>query len=78
MGEKRFLTNVAEKALFRTQRETASVNWSRLEEDVGFSFRDMAEYILNVDPYDHNTVIHSFPLIQRRKPEVSESFPTNP
>ena len=45
MGEKRFLTNVAEKALFRTQRETASVNWSRLEEDVGFSFRSMAEYI---------------------------------
>ena len=45
MGEKRFLTNVAEKALFRTQRETASVNWSRLEEDVGFGFRDMAEYI---------------------------------
>ena len=45
MGKERFLTNVAEKALFRTQRETASVNWSRLEEDVGWSFRSMAEYI---------------------------------
>lgn len=43
MGEKRFLTNVAEKALFRTQRETASVNWSRLETDVGFGFRSIAE-----------------------------------
>ena len=46
MGKKRFLTNVAEKALFRTQRETASVNWSRLEKDVGWAFfRPMAEYI---------------------------------
>lgn len=45
MGEKNFLTNVAEKALFRTQRETASVNWSRLEEDVGFGFRAIAESI---------------------------------
>lgn len=43
MGEKRFLTNVAEKALFRTQRETASVNWSRLETDIGFGFRTIAE-----------------------------------
>jgi hypothetical protein len=43
MGEKRFLTDVAEKALFRTQRETASVNWSRLETDIGFGFRTIAE-----------------------------------
>ena len=54
MGEKRFLTNVAEKALFRTQRETASVNWSRLEEDVGFGgFRAIArgvEILTNKSP----------------------------
>ena len=54
MGEKRFLTNVAEKALFRTQRETASVNWSRLEEDVGFGgFRAIAmgvETLTNKSP----------------------------
>ena len=53
MGEKRFLTNVAEKALFRTQRETASVNWSRLGEDVGYGFRSIAtsiETITNKSP----------------------------
>lgn len=54
MGEKRFLTNVAEKALFRTQRETASVNWSRLGEDVGFGgFRAIAtgvETLTNKSP----------------------------
>ena len=54
MGQKRFLTNVAEKALFRTQRETASVNWSRLEEDVGFGgFRAIAmgiETLTNKSP----------------------------
>ena len=53
MGEQRFLTNVTEKALFRTQRETASVNWSRLEKDVGFGFRAIAtgiETITNKSP----------------------------
>jgi len=54
MGEKRFLTNVAEKALFRTQRETASVNWSRLETDVGLGgFRAIArgvETLTNKSP----------------------------
>ena len=53
MGKERFLTNVAEKALFRTQRETASVNWSRLGEDVGYGFRSIAtgiETITNKSP----------------------------
>ena len=53
MGKERFLINVAEKALFRTQRETASVNWSRLGEDVGYGFRSIAtsiETITNKSP----------------------------
>ena len=63
MGEKRFLTNVAEKALFRTQRETASVNWSRLEEDVGQGFRFFAtgiETITNKTPFGFVVPFGSF------------------
>jgi len=45
MGEKRFLNNVVEKAVYRTQRETAAVNWGRLEQDAGFGFRAIAKGI---------------------------------
>ncbi|MEM9157756.1 MAG: DUF5060 domain-containing protein [Verrucomicrobiota bacterium] len=43
-----------------------ALNWNLGEENTQTyeEQRDMAEYILNVDPYDHNIVIHSFPSQQ--------------
>jgi hypothetical protein len=45
-----------------------ALNWNLGEENTQSyeEQRDMAEYILNVDPYDHNTVIHSFPNQQEK------------
>lgn len=43
-----------------------ALNWNLGEENTQTyeEQRDMAEYLLNVDPYDHNIVIHSFPSQQ--------------
>lgn len=40
-----------------------ALNWNLGEENTQSyeEQRDMAEYILNVDPYDHNIVVHTFP-----------------
>ncbi|MFC3122399.1 DUF5060 domain-containing protein [Agaribacter flavus] len=45
-----------------------ALNWNIGEENTQNyeEQRDMAEYILNVDPYDHNIVIHSFPNQQEK------------
>ncbi len=43
-----------------------ALNWNLGEENTQSyeEQRDMAEYILNVDPYDHNIVVHTFPQQQ--------------
>lgn len=40
-----------------------ALNWNLGEENTQSyeEQRDMAEYILNMDPYDHNIVVHTFP-----------------
>ncbi|MDU0355002.1 DUF5060 domain-containing protein [Paraglaciecola aquimarina] len=45
-----------------------ALNWNIGEENTQSyeEQRDMAEYILNLDPYDHHTVIHSFPNQQEK------------
>ncbi len=45
-----------------------ALNWNLGEENTQTyeEQRDMAEYVLNTDPYDHNIVIHSFPSHQER------------
>lgn len=45
-----------------------ALNWNLGEENTQTyqEQNDMAEYILNMDPYDHNIVIHSFPSQQEQ------------
>ena len=47
MATDRFQKNVLEKAVYRTMRETASVNWSRLQKQTNNFFRVLAREIEN-------------------------------
>ena len=47
MATDRFQKNVLEKAVYRTMRETASVNWSRLQKQTNNFFRFLAREVEN-------------------------------
>ncbi len=56
------------KEIIARYAHNLALNWNLGEENTQTyqEQNDMAEYILNMDPYDHNIVIHSFPSQQEK------------